>query len=154
MSGYTMAPKKPDANDPKYNSALGQKQYERDLADYDTLRFKLTEDIARPTMSETPGMSDTERFKAWYDWRQEMKVYNDRVKEQKELRNKYTTWKDWAYGDDTKPGSRPSSTTTTSPSSTTRNNSILTGITGDTQANVQRQQLQDARRRRASLLGE
>ena len=65
------------------------------------------------------------------------------------MREKYYTWQDWAVDEEPIKKLEPAK-----PVSTTRNNSILTGPTGDsTETNVRRRQLQDAKKRKTLLGG-
>lgn len=163
----TPVPKKPDPNDKKYNTGLainlGDRMYEADLAQYNDLRAKISEDIKAPTREEIANREPPKTFGSMSEalgyvnpevgYRRAMREYENKVKEQDALRKQYPNWKEWAIDSDAAEPTEP--TEPSKPTSTTRNNSILTGATGDTQANVQRQQLQDAtRRRRKSLLGE
>lgn len=157
----TPVPKKPDPNN---NTGLainlGDKIYEADLAQYNALRSKISEDITAPTREEISNREIPQGFKSMGEafgyvnsevgYRQAMQEYNAKVKEQEELRKQYPNWKEWAIDSDTVESTKPAI-----PTSTPRNNSILTGVTGDTQANIKRYQLEDAtRKKRKSLLGE
>lgn len=112
----------------QYNAAKAE--YDRKLAKQNDLKARLTEELKAPDAPVNGSSAD------WLGYSIKKSEYERKVKDQKALREAYPNWQDVLVKAES-PSPSPSPTP-----STTRNNSILTGATGDsTTSNVRRKKL-------------
>ena len=123
-------PTKPQGNSfgetVQYNAAKAE--YDRKLAKQNDLKARLTEELKAPDAPVNGSSAD------WLGYSIKKSEYERKVKDQKALREAYPNWQDvLVKAESPSPSPTPS---------TTRNNSILTGATGDsTTSNVRRKKL-------------